>query len=82
MEDYEIFYYRILHAPTLEAFKQFAKENWNDLFQEKFGTIDNYVESILIKKSCEWALASYFFKQMTAPDVAKKHTPRPKVLVF
>lgn len=58
LEDYEIFYYRIIYAPTLEAFKQFAKENWNDLFQEKFGTIDNYVESILIKKSCELSLAS------------------------
>ena len=58
VEDYEVIYYRILHAPTLEVFKQFANEKWNNLFREKFGTIDNYIESILIKNSCELALAS------------------------
>ena len=56
VEDYETLYYRILHAPTLEAFKQFTKENWNDLFQKKFGTIDNYIESILITNACESTL--------------------------
>ena len=53
LEEYKIFSYRISHAPTLEVFKESARANWNDLFQEKFGTVDNYVESIIIKLACE-----------------------------
>lgn len=52
IEDYETLYYRILHAPTLEAFIEYARENWNDQFQDKFGTINKFVEHIIVRNSC------------------------------
>lgn len=53
LEDYEIFYYRIPHAPTLEAFRKSVTANWNQLFQEKFETIENYIEFIILKNPCQ-----------------------------
>lgn len=58
VEDYGIWYYRIPHAPTLEAFEEFARENWNDSFQDRFGTVKKYVESILLNNSCEKAVGT------------------------
>ncbi len=56
IQNYEIFYYRVLHAPSLEEFKQYAKDHWNELFQKKFGTVDKYVEFIILVNSCEMTM--------------------------
>ena len=53
LEEYEIFSYRIPHAPTLEAFRESVRERWNELFQKKFGTVENYVEFIIVKSTCQ-----------------------------
>ncbi|MDE0151400.1 MAG: hypothetical protein OXK80_02735 [Bdellovibrionales bacterium] len=54
IEDYEIFYYRIPHAPTIETFKKYAEELWkgNNQFQEKFRTVDRYVEHVIVSNVC------------------------------